>query len=280
MKNEPEIQPFSIAIQGLGAAGRAREQAILGSPHWDLAAKISRRGNEATMGLEQALVDPSIEAWAISLENGAHAQAVRQALQAGKHVLCDYPLALSAAEGRELFALAQACDRVLHVEHIGLLSAEHEALKIKAKAMGPLTKGEYIFQGGWKESMADVSRQGPLPLLALSRLLQVADLFGPLVLESARLDTTAPGFSLHLHLKTPSGGQLGFTEERRPGLPRRRSLSAVGTKGSLHWKAGVSGGGLFGLDLECFRKRITGTGHCYYDEAMMLDLLSLLEKMT
>ena len=271
---------WPLALEGMGVAGRAREGAALASPHWTVAAKISRRPEACTMSLERALSDPMIRAWAVSLENAAHAPAVRRALEAEKHVLCDYPLALSAGEARELFELAKKKQRILHVEHIGLLSAEHRQLKEQAEAMGELKQGEYLFQGGYKDSMADLSKNGPLPFLALSRLLQVADLFGTLQLEDYRFNTTPPGFSLHLHLRTAGGGKLGFTEERRPGLPRRRSLSATGSQGALQWKAGVGGGGLFAQDLEWFRRRISGQRDCYYDEARMLDLIAMLESIS
>lgn len=268
-----------LALEGLGSAGRARERAAGELAHWQVAATISRRPGEGSHSLEAALSDPSISAWAISLENTAHAPAVRRALEAGKHVLCDYPLALSADEAKDLFSLANSKQRLLHVEHIGLLSPEHLKLKEQVRQMGELSEGEYIFQGGFKESLLDETRQGPLPFLSLSRLLQVADLFGELTLEDYRIDLTPPGFSLHLHLKNPGGGRLGFTEERRPGLPRRRSLVARGSQGQVHWKAGLGGGGLFAKDLECFRKRIEGKQDCYYDEGLMIQLLQLLESI-
>lgn len=272
--HHPVVQ---LALEGLGAAGRARERAASGLDHWQVAATISRRPEQGSHSLEVALADPQLSAWAISLENTAHAPAVRRALEAGKHVLCDYPLALSATKARDLFQLAQLKKRILHVEHIGLLGAEHLQLKERVQQMGELTHGEYLFQGGFKESLLDESRQGPLPFLSLSRLLQVADLFGTLTLDDYRLDRTPPGFSLHLHLRTPKGGRIDFTEERRPGLPRRRSLAARGTQGQVHWKAGVGGGGLFAKDLEWFRKRIEGTQGCYYDEALMIEMLQILE---
>lgn len=268
-----------IAIQGWGAAGRARYESIPHIAGLKCAGIISRRPEVATLSLAKALSDPAIEAMAISLENTQHAPAVKQALEAGKHVLCDYPLALSGAEGRHLFALARHQRRILHVEHIGLLTSEHQELKKQVQGLGALKKGDYLFQGGWNQKLSDPSRTGPFPILALPRLLQVADLFGPFTVENREIKIQEKGFFLHLHLKFQSGGMLGFTEERLEGMPRRRSLVAQCEGGPLHWKAGTEGGGLFGKDLAWFRDRVLYERPCYYDEELMLEVLGVLEKM-
>jgi hypothetical protein len=272
--------PLKLAIQGLGAAGRARLQAISQVPGVELGAILSRRPEVATLALDKALLDPQIDALAISLENAAHPEAVSRALAAGKHVLCDYPLAFEEAQGRELFRRAREKNLILHVEHIGLLTQEHGALKKESQSKGAILKGEYLFQGGFKEMFYDEKIYGPLPFFALSRLMQVADLFGEFVIEDHRLIKDNSGFSLHLHLKFAGGGILGFTEERGTGLPRKRSLVAQCKSGNIHWKAGLGGGGLFAKDLAWFRDRVLKAKPCYYDEEMMLRLLGQLEAIS
>lgn len=263
----------------MGAAGRARLEALREHPQIQLAGILSRRPHLATRSPAEVLADPLIPALAISLENTAHEAAVRQALAAGKHVLVDYPLALTQRAGEALFALAREKDKVLHVEHIGLLTGEHRRLKKEVEEKGPLEKGEYFFQAGFNEKIADPKRTGPLPLLALPRLLQVADLWGMPRLEKFRYETDRTGFSLHLHLQFPEGGNLGFTEERRKGLARRRTLTAQCRGGVIRLKAGVSGGGLFAKDLDHFIRRIRGQAGAYYNETMMVQLIGSLEKI-
>jgi len=269
-------EALRLAVLGLGSAGRSRQRACEETEGVELAATISRREEVGDQTLESVLADPKIDALAISTENPSHAHFVRRSLEAGKHVLCDYPLALSGAEARTLFALARRQGRVLHVEHIALLSEEHRQLKAEAAATGHLVKGEFLFQGGWNAKLADRRYSGPYPFLAASRLVALTDLFGPFRVTKARQDIQDGAYSLHLHLHFAKGGILEFTEERREGLPRRRGLTAQCDRGILTLKTGAMGGGLFARDLAWFRARVREGRACYYNEDLMVTVLDQL----
>ncbi len=71
----------------------------------------------ATTDLAALLADPQLDAVIVCSPSGAHAAQAEQALRAGKHVLCEIPLALSLAESDRLGALADAVDRRLMVCH-------------------------------------------------------------------------------------------------------------------------------------------------------------------
>ena len=69
----------------------------------------------ATLGIPQAygsyeelLADPDIEAVYNPLPNHLHVPVSIQALEAGKHVLCEKPIALTSAEGQQLVDCAAA----------------------------------------------------------------------------------------------------------------------------------------------------------------------------
>jgi xylose dehydrogenase (NAD/NADP) len=64
-------------------------------------------------GYRELLDDANVDAVYISLTNAQHKQWVIAALEAGKHVLCEKPLALNAAEARAMFDVARRADRLL-----------------------------------------------------------------------------------------------------------------------------------------------------------------------
>ncbi len=58
--------------------------------------------------LDELLAEPGLTAVHVATPNYLHAPMVRAVLAAGKHVVCEKPLAMNATEGAELLALAEA----------------------------------------------------------------------------------------------------------------------------------------------------------------------------
>jgi predicted dehydrogenase len=66
----------------------------------------------------EMLADPALDAVIIATSDAFHVQASIMALQAGKHVLCEKPLAMGLEESLELAEVVQASGRVFQVGHM------------------------------------------------------------------------------------------------------------------------------------------------------------------
>jgi 2-hydroxy-4-carboxymuconate semialdehyde hemiacetal dehydrogenase len=88
-------------------------------PDQDYAEALRERyGYRRTLpDLDEALAQEAIDAVVICTPNPLHAPQSAAALRAGKHVLCEIPLALSLADAEELAHLAEANQRCLMVCH-------------------------------------------------------------------------------------------------------------------------------------------------------------------
>ena len=106
------IGPGAIA-QHFAQAAAAMDTTALVAVHGRDAARcqafVQQHAPQACVhsGLHALLADPHIDMVYIATPHSAHAQAVRQALLAGKGVLCEKPLAPTATQAQALIALAQ-----------------------------------------------------------------------------------------------------------------------------------------------------------------------------
>lgn len=73
---------------------------------------------QTTTTLTDVLMDATIDALAIATPARSHYELAKMALQAGKHVFVEKPLAMSVEEGRELVRLAAERDVTLMVGHV------------------------------------------------------------------------------------------------------------------------------------------------------------------
>ncbi len=77
------------------------------------AAFAKEHGGEAVAGYEALLSRDDLDAVYVSLPNALHREWTIAALDAGKHVLCEKPMALDVAEARDMFRRAAQRGRVL-----------------------------------------------------------------------------------------------------------------------------------------------------------------------
>ncbi len=88
--------------------------------------------------------DPAAQAVVIATPTDTHFELTKMALEAGKHVLVEKPLARSVAEAQELVAIAQRRRRVLCVGHVFLFNNGIRAVK-NLIDRGDLGSIRYIF---------------------------------------------------------------------------------------------------------------------------------------
>ena len=120
---------MNICLVGYGSIARAHVQALAGEKDVVLRTVMGRLAEPAaefarefgfqrsTTDLDDALDDPALDAVIIASPTDLHAAQAERALQAGKHVLVEIPIATSLAEVDALDALARAHGLCLMVCH-------------------------------------------------------------------------------------------------------------------------------------------------------------------
>jgi predicted dehydrogenase len=259
-------------VVGAGRAGQARIRALEASARARLVAVVTRGGAPT---FAEALRDPEIEAVLVCTPNLLHAAQASQALAAGKHVAVEFPLAASAAEARQLLAEAKSRGRVLHEEHIELLSPSQAALRAQAQRLGAPRSGTVRFSGDAAGWIADPALAGSAALGALARLHRLVDLFGEAEVRAARLDAGPPR-RLEIELGFAGGGSVTLCEERGPGLARATTWSIDCARGRLETPPPEPPGALFARDLELFLDRVERGGESYVSDARVLQVLELV----
>jgi len=123
------MRKIKTAVIGAGFMGKVHTEAIrrLGNVEVAGVAAISKEEAESfgkAMGIERTtdnymdlISDPEIEAVHVCTPNALHAPVAKAAMEAGKAVLCEKPLAMSAAEAREMVAIAEEKGIVNCVNH-------------------------------------------------------------------------------------------------------------------------------------------------------------------
>ncbi|XP_075068627.1 biliverdin reductase A [Mixophyes fleayi] len=232
---------FGVVVVGIGIAGSVRIRDLLkplqSSPSESLKLKgfVSRRdlgqyNGVKQISLEEALQSTEVDAALICTDNQNHEESVRRFLEAGKHVLVEYPMALCAHTAHELWQLAEQKGKVLHVEHIELLTEEYSQLKKEVDGK-KLVEGVLHFTGG----PLDEQRSGFPSFSGIARVSWLVHLFGDLTVTSAtKEENKGEHYSkVTAHLTTTDNRPLTWIEERAPGLKRNKRVKFTFTSGIL-----------------------------------------------
>jgi biliverdin reductase len=184
---------MNVGLIGTGYAAKLRAEALQADSRSTLVA-VSGRTLERTQQFGRAYGAIACESWqalvtradldlvVVATINRDHGAIARAALEAGKHVVLEYPLALDVAEAEAAIALAKQQNRLLHVEHIELLGGVHQTLKANLPQIGPVFSARYITSKPERPAPRRWSyhlEEFGFPLVgALSRLHRLTDLFG------------------------------------------------------------------------------------------------------
>lgn len=109
------LGPGKIAQSVGPALARSGRLVAVGSRDEERARAFAEaHGAPKALGSYEALLaDDEVEAVYIAVPNSLHAEWSIRAIEAGKHVLCEKPLAVTVAEARDMLAAAQAAGVVL-----------------------------------------------------------------------------------------------------------------------------------------------------------------------
>lgn len=178
---------------GTGYAARLRAEALQSDSRATLVA-VAGHTLEKTQEFSQTHELEAVPSWMelvqrsdldliiVANVNRDHAAIVRAALEAGKHVIVEYPLALEVGEAAALIDLARSQYQLLHVEHIELLGGMHQALKAALPQVGTVFYARYATINPQRPAPPKWTYHPDLfgfPLMgALSRLHRLTDLFG------------------------------------------------------------------------------------------------------
>ncbi|MGC1247008.1 MAG: Gfo/Idh/MocA family oxidoreductase [Spirulinaceae cyanobacterium] len=226
--------PLKIGLVGTGYAANRRAEAFQAESRSQLVAATGHTieqtqtfaqnyGIEGIDSWQELVQAPQIDLVVVCTVNRDHSPVIQAALEAGKHVVTEYPLALDPAEAHKLITLAQSKNKLLHVEHIELLGSLHQTMGQYLSEIGEVFYARYKTINPQRPIFNRWSYNHELfgfPLsAALSRLHRFTDLFGEVhsVSGQARYwDSSEPGYykaclcNAHLQFKNGIIGEVVY----------------------------------------------------------------------
>ncbi len=129
------------------------------------AAPLDLSGVRATANLEELLADPDIELLDFCLPTPAHAEATIAALEAGKHVLCEKPMARTLEECDAMMTAQQKSGKSVLVGHCLRFWPHYVAAQkmIAGGELGQISHARFFRAGGapkWSGWLMDGAQSG------------------------------------------------------------------------------------------------------------------------
>lgn len=136
----------SKRADAIAADNRAHLRGVAGHTWDETIAFAHRYDTEPADHWSGLIADPAIDLVMVCHINRDHAAVAQSALEAGKSVVVEYPLALEVTAAEHLAELAHARRLLLHVAHVELLSGNHLALKASLLELGTIHYARYCTQ--------------------------------------------------------------------------------------------------------------------------------------
>lgn len=126
------MHPIQVGLVGTGYAAKLRAEALQNDTRSHLVS-VAGHTPDKTLAFSQTYAVEAASSWqelvarsdldlvVIANVNCDHGAVARSALEAGKHVVVEYPLSLNVNEAEALIQLAASQQKLLHVEHVELL---------------------------------------------------------------------------------------------------------------------------------------------------------------
>lgn len=185
--------PVKVGVVGTGYAAQKRAEAFSEDDR-SVVSAIAGRTPERTQSLatqhnaqayenwQELVQHPDLDLVVICTINRDHSAIAKAALEAGKHVVCEYPLALNPQEAKALIEFAHHEQKFLHIEHIEIIGGLHQALREYLPKIGQVTYARYTTitpQSPVKGRWTYHHEYFGFPFTAaLSRIHRFTDLFG------------------------------------------------------------------------------------------------------
>ena len=138
-----------VQLPGLGLVPGVRVAAV-GSGSLDRARAVAAEfGIARAFGSGEALAEsPDVDLVIVSSTPDAHARHAIAALKAGKHVLCEKPMALSVREAEQMVDVAEGSPGLARIDHELRYEPNRQRARelIRAGAIGPVLHIELLLK--------------------------------------------------------------------------------------------------------------------------------------
>jgi predicted dehydrogenase len=196
--------------------------------------------------LEEALADPAVHAVYVATPVFLHAPQTIQALRAGRHVLCEKPMAMNEAEARSMVEIAEQCGRTLGVAYYRRMYPKVRRAKqlLDAGVIGQPVLAELTSHGWFDENethrrwLLDPAQAGGGPLfdIASHRIDVLNFLFGQPIRATGHLSNAVHHYAVEDNATVMidyAGEVRGIVDVRWHSKLKRDECRIRGTEGEM-----------------------------------------------